>query len=235
MGCGGELASLRAAPDPHYHLPIVVCPACGTASVRRPYTGDALRSTVLRAVRTGRELLLRIAGLTAFTLLAIGFTAAISNEVSRLLRSRSPLEIFAPENAAIRQALVRWWADTGSWQSVAAACIWALWGAVCGALFPHWRAGRFIVGFPAVCAAIYASMLLIRAVTLWADGRPARLREILPDGNAAGIFVLVGAIGFALGVALFPLGQRAVTRRRARKGLGSKRLRRIRKRKSRRQ
>lgn len=34
LGCGDDLAHLRPGPDPHYGLRVVVCPACGAASVR---------------------------------------------------------------------------------------------------------------------------------------------------------------------------------------------------------
>ncbi len=35
LGCGFDLARVRTRPDPHYALPLVVCPDCGDAAVRR--------------------------------------------------------------------------------------------------------------------------------------------------------------------------------------------------------
>ncbi len=35
LGCGAALARIRVIRDPHYHLPIVICPGCGEACVRR--------------------------------------------------------------------------------------------------------------------------------------------------------------------------------------------------------
>ncbi len=35
FGCGFDLARVRICPDPHYALPLVVCPDCGEAAVRR--------------------------------------------------------------------------------------------------------------------------------------------------------------------------------------------------------
>jgi len=35
LGCGAALARIRAIRDPHYRLPIVICPSCGEACVRR--------------------------------------------------------------------------------------------------------------------------------------------------------------------------------------------------------
>jgi hypothetical protein len=37
MSCGLDLARLHPRPDPHYGLPIVVCPRCATAVVRRAH------------------------------------------------------------------------------------------------------------------------------------------------------------------------------------------------------
>ena len=35
LGCGADLARIRVIRDPHYRLPIVTCPDCGEACVRR--------------------------------------------------------------------------------------------------------------------------------------------------------------------------------------------------------
>jgi len=35
MSCGFDLARVRARPDPYYALPMVLCPDCGEAAVRR--------------------------------------------------------------------------------------------------------------------------------------------------------------------------------------------------------
>ncbi len=35
LGCGADLARIRVIRDPHYRLPIVICPDCGEACVRR--------------------------------------------------------------------------------------------------------------------------------------------------------------------------------------------------------
>lgn len=37
FGCARDLASVRAVRDPHYALPMVICPGCGKASVRRTH------------------------------------------------------------------------------------------------------------------------------------------------------------------------------------------------------
>ncbi len=35
LGCGADLARIHVVRDPHYRLPIVICPDCGEACVRR--------------------------------------------------------------------------------------------------------------------------------------------------------------------------------------------------------
>ena len=35
LGCGADLARTHVIRDPHYRLPIVICPDCGEACVRR--------------------------------------------------------------------------------------------------------------------------------------------------------------------------------------------------------
>lgn len=35
LGCGADLARIHVIRDPHYRLPIVICPDCGEACVRR--------------------------------------------------------------------------------------------------------------------------------------------------------------------------------------------------------
>ena len=35
LGCGADLARIHVIRDPHYRLPIVTCPSCGEACVRR--------------------------------------------------------------------------------------------------------------------------------------------------------------------------------------------------------
>ncbi len=37
FGCACDLAGVRAIPDPHYALPLVLCPGCGKAHVRQTH------------------------------------------------------------------------------------------------------------------------------------------------------------------------------------------------------
>lgn len=60
ISCGTDLSWIRAAPDPHYGLPVVVCPSCLLACTRRkPPTKAAIRRFRL-AIRTGLVLLVEL-------------------------------------------------------------------------------------------------------------------------------------------------------------------------------
>ena len=37
LGCGFDLARVRAGADPHYGLPLIICPQCTTATIRRKH------------------------------------------------------------------------------------------------------------------------------------------------------------------------------------------------------
>ncbi len=71
LSCGFDLAWVRARRDPHYALPLIICPDCGEASVRRRHPGVhgwrvALRlgtSLVVLAVQLG-VLLCSVAAIT---------------------------------------------------------------------------------------------------------------------------------------------------------------------------
>lgn len=58
--CGKDLSPIRAVPDPHYALPIVVCPGCCYAVVRRPWLGGASRRTRSRILGAWRAFLFRV-------------------------------------------------------------------------------------------------------------------------------------------------------------------------------
>jgi len=64
LSCGSDLARVRARQEPHYGLPLVICPACGAAAVRR-------RHPLVRGWRTLRQLGTS-AGVLAFQVAALG-------------------------------------------------------------------------------------------------------------------------------------------------------------------
>jgi hypothetical protein len=68
--CGFDLARVRARPDPHYALPMVLCPGCGEAAVRRMHPSRHAWRTLLR-VKTS------IVAIALQSALLLGFTAGV--------------------------------------------------------------------------------------------------------------------------------------------------------------
>lgn len=78
LACGLDLARVRLSDDPHYGLPLIICPQCCTVSVRRRPLAVLRWRQTWRAVRTLLAMLLQLAllgGLTALTM-ALCMTAA---------------------------------------------------------------------------------------------------------------------------------------------------------------
>ena len=70
-----ELARIRAVPDQHYALPIVVCPGCSTACVRTKHPDQEFWRELRSLIRSLRVLILKlilIALLPLLVLLSIG-------------------------------------------------------------------------------------------------------------------------------------------------------------------
>lgn len=96
LSCGLDLARVRARLDPHYALPIVVCPDCGRAAVRRKH-------------RIGRRTLKLLASLVALIVQA-GLAAAgvfgltvVSHELGGML-ARGGLGALPREEIILRLA-----------------------------------------------------------------------------------------------------------------------------------
>ena len=66
MSCGHDLATMRVRRDPHYALPMVFCPDCGTAAVRRPHPSLQAWRTLLRLATSLFALAFQLAFLAAF-------------------------------------------------------------------------------------------------------------------------------------------------------------------------
>ena len=64
LSCGLDLARVRALLEPHYALPVVVCPDCGWATVRRaPQGGRSLYRLLVSLLTLISQLGLLAAGL----------------------------------------------------------------------------------------------------------------------------------------------------------------------------
>lgn len=172
--CGLELARIRAAPDPIYALPIVVCPRCRLAVVR-------VKPRVVRAARRARRFTHAAAVIGAQAFLLAVFMLAISTpylaleELTRVWRLPWS-ELASSWLAGSLDERVR---EDGAGQAVSmhagffvAATIGAgVWIASALAHWPRWRAH-------AALAATLALALLIpphlEALHDWTYGRLSR-------------------------------------------------------------
>lgn len=230
IACGHDLTYLRAPPDPHYHLPVVVCPGCATACVRRPYAGAAHGRSLGRAIQAARAFWVRLVGLFVLAAANVAASAATADGLLTALRGRS-LADFPNLDPAARARLTDWLALEGVyliplWVIAALAA-----GMVCAIGFPHWRLSRVPLGIGAMLAMVLLLPQLLMTPTEWAAGARSlgavaasnapKPREIAPflAALAGATMILMGAAAFA----------RSITRTTPR-GLGSRRLRRARRR-----
>lgn len=79
--CTSELGKIRALPDPIYALPIVVCPTCATACVRRKHTDIEFWRTVRRTIWGVRRVLYTLAA----ALVVVLFTTGIATSGEELV------------------------------------------------------------------------------------------------------------------------------------------------------
>ncbi len=103
--CGHALARVRAPLDPIYHLPIVVCPVCNTACVRRRHPISAAWRATRRAIATTIGL-----GWRGFACaVVVGVTLLLSVMLNESLNSVGPLALWQLARAGDLDA--RWWED----------------------------------------------------------------------------------------------------------------------------
>lgn len=204
-GCGSDLTYLRAAPDPHYHLPIVVCPSCDLAVVRR----KPEMSRIAKRYRRGRS-----------------SWWALSNRVSLLVISLL-VTVSATEALAI-DALDRWNGVTKGWAPsfgeegfvfrdplhdraliVAGIGFWV--GSWLVGTLPHWNPWKAVGAFGAL-AALFVTALAGAGAALssfaiskglpWPDSVPTA-PELLVHLGAIGVCMLVAAgLGLPAGMLL---------------------------------
>lgn len=235
IACGHDLTRLHAPPDPHYALPIVVCPTCARASVRRPYAGAARGRAAVRLGRTWFGLVLRVAALVVFPAMLTSSSLGIAQGLNEVLYRDPIFEILSLEPRA-RALLQNWLADVGVWLLP----VWVLGtigtGIAFGGLFHHWRLRWFPVGVAAVVITAAALPLLVGAPVLWAYGqRPflEYLREAEPDWHNLRYFWWPWVTALALAWAIMPTGQRHGRKALVGNGLRSRRLKQARKQRSR--
>jgi hypothetical protein len=69
LNCGTDLARVRAVREPHYGLPLVVCPGCGSAAVRNRHV---IHQRWRGLLRVSKSLIAAVAQLIALVLCAGG-------------------------------------------------------------------------------------------------------------------------------------------------------------------
>ncbi|MFK7884627.1 MAG: hypothetical protein AB8F26_10645 [Phycisphaerales bacterium] len=100
--CGYPLSRLRAAPDPHYQLPIITCPECDTSVVRRP---DPAVQGLRTAWKSARALIYIIIQSAVAFLLMLAAAALITNtaQTAQQQYNSNPLALFLTKPQLLRQ------------------------------------------------------------------------------------------------------------------------------------
>ncbi len=87
--CLTELGRIRAAPDPHYGLPVVVCPSCSLATVRQRHPDIEFWRSFRRVHSAIRGVVLRI-GLTIGGAALIALFVMVSDDMFTIHGQFSP-------------------------------------------------------------------------------------------------------------------------------------------------
>jgi hypothetical protein len=129
--CGLDLARTRAAREPRYGLPLVICPGCGTPAVRRRHP-IAARGRMLR--RVARSLIALLLQATAACGLMAAVTGACIGLVHALLFWGLDLD-WKDEGALIVGGLIVLVLALGAWLTAGLAhwrlgAAWALFGLI---------------------------------------------------------------------------------------------------------
>ncbi len=221
MGCGLDLARVRAAPEPHYGLPLVTCPRCAGACVRRHPSRIGWRGARrLRRAAAGLAaqvaILLGSAAITTIASISMAverFTPrTVAQDFMAVLRGDEDLLMSGPLVAAV--ALLGWAVLVGLWLSATLRHLGVprailLWGAVVQAL---------------ILATGIVQLAFDRADTLVAHAPGTMILELWPRiAASAGLITLLTPAGVPLGMAM----RTSLDRRRARRMAKARRRQRL--------
>ena len=78
LGCGLDLARVRTIRDMHYGLPLVICPGCSTAAIRRRHPLQRLWRSFIRTEKSLWMMFWHIVVLMALMGINIGAIAFVS-------------------------------------------------------------------------------------------------------------------------------------------------------------
>jgi hypothetical protein len=213
--CGSDLARIRARREPHYGLPLVVCPRCGASAVRR-------RHPLQRRYRSGKRLALSLAVLTAqLGLLAafISLTTAVCVQFGDDLMqgdldlSRPEMTVLAVLSFGILPITLGAWLKAG---------------------LPHWRRPIAWLVFALLVLPLLSidTLLLpwlarsVPSLNLTLEWSVCRWDVWLGRASALGVIMLVALLGIPIGTGLVRLNDLA------RRGLWRTRLHRARRRRA---
>lgn len=233
--CGLSLARVHAPPDPHYGLPVVVCPRCHAASVRRPFAGDATRRAAVRAWHTAARLFIRLVLLLAASAITVGMTGEIAGKLERACRRQPLYALLLPDDHGTRDRLASELAREGTVVVGVWALAWVATGLTAGVTFPHWRLRGFVLVVPLAGLGLLALAMCFGFAAALGDGLTplaALRRQAIPWRDTAAFLVPAG-IGLGMAAALYPVGRRTVMGLRGRRSLASRLLKKVRRRKAR--
>jgi hypothetical protein len=155
LGCGIDLARVRPAWGAPYALPLVICPGCGRAAVRR-------LDPLVAGWRQGRRIVL------AVTILLVQIGAALLLLVATTEVSATMSEDLA-RHRIIRTSWLeitrgfRTWMFRGGWVVLAAAGVLAVAAGVwLGATLRHLRARSILLGWTLAILVMFLLVQLLR-------------------------------------------------------------------------
>jgi len=226
-----ELCRVRAVPDPVYALPVVVCPRCADASVRRRHpTAEGWRTFIRLRVAWGL-FALRLLLLVVFTLLFCAFLHELRMDLNRSWPAlRAALES-SEAGTGIRRVLAR----TGlMWSLIGWACYSTGLGAWLVAGFGHWRWWAVIAAWAAAMLGIVLAAWGLNLAEHWLDAwvrhRPWSNQRAYASRYMTTFAMALASLPLAVPGAVIGLGLRALargaSRRSFRKRLARQRRRR---------
>ena len=140
VGCGRELCRESAPPDPVYGLPIVVCPRCGLACVRRGHRANRIPARFWRVIGLVWLLVGHVLMLSLLTAILLGFVAVVVH-TARKLRI-DPFQVFMP-NWAYREPVA---VIADAMPPLIVMMIVMICGIWFGVQLTHWRRRAWVLG-----------------------------------------------------------------------------------------
>lgn len=137
LSCGLDLARVRAVTEPHYGLPLVVCPECSVATVRRKEAVTAAWRRTLRTAAAIRAMVLRLAAGAVLMGASVGIVFFLE------LEAESDRGFIMEVPGALLTGNSRWTSDEDWPLAVVFFTVWALVQTGVGILLSgglaHWR------------------------------------------------------------------------------------------------